>query len=259
MKNKNSKRTLDDIAFEGRNRDYGAYFIRKTYQGRLLRSFAYSLGFFLLILLFAGRIFRQQTAEYYYNPLLDSQVVGVNLSNNPNPVVSMEQSGGASLSVSPVPGSIVDDAEVSENKQEPQDPKSGGSDSTGTNGKNSGEKGTGNSIAESGGVDGEIYGSADLNPQFPGGIKAMQEFIKLNLQYPEIARKSNIRGTILIYVVVRRDGTLTDIKVVQGLQPDLDAEALRVVSSMPQWKPAMRAGFPVNVRCVVPISVSPLR
>ncbi len=259
MKNKNTKRTLDDIAFEGRNRDYGAYFIRKTYQGRLVRSFAYSLGFFLLILLFAGRIFRQQSPEYYYNPLLDAQVVGVNLSNNPDPAVSMERSGGASSSVSAMPESIVDDAETGENKQEPKDPKGGDSDSTGTNGKNSGEKGPGTSTTEGGGVDGEIYGSADLNPQFPGGIKAMQEFIKQNLQYPEIARKSNIRGTILIYVVVRRDGTLTDFKVVQGLQPDLDTEALRVVASMPQWKPAMRAGYPVNVRCVVPISVSPLR
>jgi periplasmic protein TonB len=55
------------------------------------------------------------------------------------------------------------------------------------------------------------------------------------------------------------DGSLRDIKVIKGLQPDLDNEAIRVVKSMPLWKPGVRGGVAVNVRCVIPITVSPLK
>ena len=84
----------------------------------------------------------------------------------------------------------------------------------------------------------------------------MQQFITENFRYPEIANSLNISGTILIYVVIMSDGTLRDVKVIRGLQPDLDAEAARVVKSMPLWKPAKRAGISINVRCTITITVT---
>ncbi len=259
MKNSPVKPTLDDIAFEGRNKVYGAYQLRKTYQARLLRSFIYSLCFFLLLLLAFTRVIHHHSADYYYNPLLDAQVVGVNLTDNPYSMVTIDRSGGSSSASAVMPREIIDDNEVVVNQPKTGTSVPGTGDSTGTGGKGSGESGSGNSKASGGGMEGEVYGSADVNPQFPGGIRAMQAFLKENLENSEIARRSSIRGIIQIYVVILADGSLADIKVVRGLQPELDAEAVRVVRSMPLWKPGMRAGVPVNVRCILPISVSPVR
>lgn len=259
MKNKNHKYTLDDIAFEGRNKSYGAYFIRKTYHARVFRSFVYSLCFFLCVLLLFERIARIRSEKYYYNSLSDLQVVGVNLSKNPYPSITIEQTSGAAAPESAeVPVIVADDAFAADlNKTDKT--AAGTIDSLGTSGKGTTDNGTGSIDADGGGIVGEIYGSAEKNPQFPGGDKAMQEFIRENLRYPELARIQNITGVIHIYFVIKYDGTVREVKVVKGLQPDLDNEVLRVIRSMPSWNPGMRGGVPVNVRCIIPITVSPLK
>ena len=259
MKKNNYRPTLDDFAFEGRNKVYGAYFIRKTYQRRLFRSFIFSLLFFLIALYVFERAGRHRSDEYYYNSLSDLDVVGVNLSKNPYPSITIERTKGASASESLESPVIVADDEVAADQNQDQEPKAAGSDSTGLNGQGTEGKGTGDADDTGGGIVGEVYGSAELNPKFPGGDKAMQEFIRENLQYPEIARVQNITGAVHIYFVVKYDGSLGDVKVVKGLLPELDAEAVRVVKSMPLWKPGMRGGVPVNVRCIIPITVSPLK
>jgi len=257
LKNSNHKSTIDDIAFEGRNKDYGAYLIRKTYQRRLLQSFFYSLCFFLIALFAFERISRQRTAMYNYKSLSDIQAVGVNLSKNPYPSITIEQTKGASAPESDeVPVIVADDATTAETDKT-EKTTANGSDSLGTSGKGTTADGTGSIDDDGGGIVGEIYGSAEKNPQFPGGDKAMQEFIKANLHYPETARSMNITGAIHIYFVIQYDGTVRDVKVVRGLQPDLDNEVVRVIKSMPAWNPGMRKGVPVNVRCIIPITVSP--
>ena len=257
LKNKNHKPTLDDIAFEGRNKAYGSYYIRQTYDARVFRSFIYSLCFFFCILLIFERIARIRSEKYYYNSLSDLQVVGVNLSNNPVPSMTIEQSRGASApETEDVPVTIADDASVVEPDKTDKTAVSRG-DSLGISGKGTTDNGTGSINDAGGGIVGEVYGSAEKNPQFPGGDKAMQEFIRQNLHYPEIARMQNITGIIHVYFVILLDGTIRDVKVVRGLQPDLDNEVVRVIKSMPTWNPGMRGGVPVNVRCIIPITVSP--
>jgi protein TonB len=85
----------------------------------------------------------------------------------------------------------------------------------------------------------------------------MQQFIKENLHYPETARIQNITGVIHVFLVILSDGTIRDVKVIKGLQADLDNEAVRMVRTMPAWNPGKRKGVPVNVRCIIPITVSP--
>lgn len=257
MKSSKSIPTLDDLAFEGRNREYGSYMLRKTYQARLFRSFLYALLIFLFILSLYPVITHLHSAKYDNNSLLDVQVVDVNLLYDPFKHVTIERSGGAALPAIIVPEKIVADEEVITNPAKTAAASDGSVDSTGASGTGTVGNGSGNSNTGGDGMDGELYGSADVNPQFPGGPKAMQEFIKENLHYPEIAQRLNIRGTILIYVVITRDGAIRDVKVVKGLHKDLDNEAMRVVKAMPLWKPAMRGGAAVNVRCTLPISVSP--
>lgn len=250
------KRTIDDIAFEGRNKNYGAYVIRKSYEGRLIRSFIYSLIVFFVILLYFERMSRNRADYYYYNSQQGIQVVGVKISKNPFSSLSIERAIKAETSDNTaVPTIVSDDAIVDQNPEDKTN--NAGNDSISDNGKGSATDGDANNPG--GGIDGEILGSAEVNPQFIGGIKAMQEFIKFNLHYPESARNQNISGVIHIYFVVRSDGSVYDVKVVRGLQPDLDSEAVRVVKSMPLWKPGMQEGIPVNVRCIIPITISPLK
>jgi periplasmic protein TonB len=258
LKRNDPKTTLDDIAFDGRNKDYGAYLIRKTHDARLFRSFLYSLGVVVLFLFVYQRIIQNRSKDYYYNPFLNATVVGVNIIQNPYTPDVGQQSGKSFSQTIDVPQEIVEDETLTADEEKPESPSAGKGDSTSLTQNESGLNGQDNSNGSEGGIEGEIYGSADLNPQFPGGVKAMQDFINENLKYPETARQFNIKGTILIYVVITSDGALMDVKVVKGLQDDLDAEAVRVVKSMPLWKPAMRGGVPVNVRCTLPIAVSPL-
>ena len=257
MKRKPTKLTLDDLAFEGRNQDYGAYVLRKTYHARLVRSFLCSICFLLLVLLVFSRIIHRRDGDYVYNPVTNAMEVGVNLAHTAPTLVSIQHIEGLASQQAVVADRIEED-DVAEKENESK-PEKGSSDSTNTTGSGQSTKGQANPNVSSTGVEGEVYGSADINPQFPGGNKAMQEFIKANLQYPDISRRANIVGSIMIYVVVAYDGSLKDVKVIKGLQAELDEEAIRVVKMMPLWKPALRGGKAVNVRCIVPISVTPMK
>jgi protein TonB len=178
------------------------------------------------------------------------------MTYDPTIRIQVEQSIGSSSASQLVPDKIVDDDQVVTPKDDVKQPESGSSDSANVTSTGTGNTGTGNSNRAGEGDAGEIFGSADVNPQFPGGPKAMQEFINSNIHYPEIALSMNIRGTILVYIVIMNDGSLRDVKIVRGLQPELDEEVIRVVKSMPLWNPARRGGVPVNVRVTWPITVS---
>jgi len=85
-------------------------------------------------------------------------------------------------------------------------------------------------------------------PSFPGGEDAYFRFLQHNLKYPENAAKQRIEGKVFLSFVVEKDGTLTDITLVRGVNPDLDAEALRVIATSPKWKPGMQNSMPVRVK-----------
>jgi len=246
--------SLDDLVFEGRNQAYGAYMLRKANQRRMLRSFGYAISFFLVILS-VYPLSRLINPTIYDQGLYNYQVVNIDMTYDPSTRMQIETSAGSASANAVIPEKIVDDNLVPA-QQDTQQPSTGNSDSTNASSNGTGTQGTGTSNAGGVGEGGEVYGSADINPQFPGGPRAMQEFINSNIRYPEIALNMNVRGTILVYVVIMSDGSLRDFKVVRGLQPDLDAEVLRMVKSMPLWIPAKRGGVPVNVRCTLPITVS---
>lgn len=91
-------------------------------------------------------------------------------------------------------------------------------------------------------------------PEFPGGTSALMEYLRKNIKYPSLCRESNIQGRVIISFVVNKDGKIVDAEVVKSVHPLLDREALRVVSSMPAWKPGMQRGKPVRVRYTVPVN-----
>lgn len=100
----------------------------------------------------------------------------------------------------------------------------------------------------------EVFMVAEQMPEFPGGMKELLKFLQDNLKYPEKAMKNNVQGRVIVQFVVEKDGTLTEFKVARSVDPDLDAEALRVLQTMPKWKPGMQRGKIVRVKFTVPVS-----
>ncbi|MPR33448.1 TonB family protein [Salmonirosea aquatica] len=100
-----------------------------------------------------------------------------------------------------------------------------------------------------------VYTVVAENPEFPGGIKAMYQFIQDNVKYPAAARRANVEGKVFLTFVVRADGAITQVKILKGRGFGTDEEAIRVVSAMPKWKPGeLDNGQKVNVKYNLPIS-----
>ena len=100
----------------------------------------------------------------------------------------------------------------------------------------------------------EIFMVVEDSPEFPGGINALLDYLRKNIKYPAICRESNIQGRVIVSFIVNKDGAIVDPEVVKGVHPSLDKEALRVISSMPNWKPGAQRGKPVRVRYTVPVN-----
>jgi TonB family protein len=103
-------------------------------------------------------------------------------------------------------------------------------------------------------ADKKIFTVVEQQPEFPGGIKAMYEFLGENLKYPEKAVKSNITGRVFLSFVVTEEGEIADVKVLKGIGYGCDEEAVRVLSKFPKWEPGKQNGSPVNVRYNLPIN-----
>lgn len=100
----------------------------------------------------------------------------------------------------------------------------------------------------------EVFMVAEQMPEFPGGMKEMLKFLQENVKYPENAMRNNVQGRVIVQFVIEKDGTPTEFKVLRSVDPDLDAEALRVLQTMPKWKPGMQRGEVVRVKYTVPVS-----
>jgi protein TonB len=89
--------------------------------------------------------------------------------------------------------------------------------------------------------------------EFEGGLQALGKYLNKNLRYPASARRMGIEGQVFVSFVIDKEGKISDIQVVKGISADCDKEAVRVVSSMPNWKPGKQNGRPVKSRFVLPI------
>jgi len=91
-------------------------------------------------------------------------------------------------------------------------------------------------------------------PMFPGGDAALLQFIAEHTQYPEVAKENNIQGKVIVRFCVTSKGTVDRVSVLKGVDPELDKEAMRVVTTLPPFKPGKQGGIPVPVWYMVPIN-----
>ena len=99
-----------------------------------------------------------------------------------------------------------------------------------------------------------IFEIVEQMPEFPnGGMAGLMQYLSKNIKYPTIAQENGTQGRVTVQFVVNRDGSIVDAKVLRGVDPYLDKEAIRVISSMPKWKPGMQRGKAVRVKYTVPV------
>lgn len=103
-------------------------------------------------------------------------------------------------------------------------------------------------------VEEQIYRGVEQMPEFPGGEKELMKYLNDNITYPVIAAENGIQGRVTLEFVVSETGAISDVKVIQKLDPSCDKEAMRVIQAMPKWIPGMQNGRAVKVYYTVPVT-----
>jgi len=242
--------SLDDIAFEGRNKEYGAYFLRRRYPRYLFISGA--IGTFIILILVCIPILTDLLEEpplyvdmmpvmefYSLNPPSDDDLSALAKALQTPPEV--EQVPKVVDTVEPEKEKIKEEIKP---ETEVEDQKT---DSLAGSGSGDDKEGAG------AGEDTGIYTTIDVYPRFPGGDQARFYFLRSNIRYPDAAVKSRIEGVVMVVFVIEKNGSLSKIEVSKGIGGGCDEEAIRVVKAMPLWEPGRRSGKAVRVLVRMPI------
>nr|WP_308757624.1 energy transducer TonB [uncultured Bacteroides sp.] len=104
-------------------------------------------------------------------------------------------------------------------------------------------------------VEDEIFEVVEEKPDFSnGGMVGLMRYLRDNIKYPTVAQETGTQGRVTVQFVVNKDGSIVDVKVAKGIDPYLDKEAVRVISTMPKWKPGKQRGVPVRCKFTVPVT-----
>ena len=246
----------DEMVFENRNREYGAYAVRKGYNRNLVVAVVATLIVFILILLYPA-ITKWLGANEV--PVKDPprKLVYTELSapppiDKPKPPPPQVQLPRLQKIIKFVPPKVVRE-EVREVIPTIEEIKVNETAAEAVEGPT--EVIFEEPVAEvvGGQGDDELFTVVDQQPEYAGGYDAMMSFIKSNMTYPPNARRMRVEGTVHVSFIVSKTGAISDVKVLRGIMTECDREAVRVVQMMPPWKPGKQNGRPVNVRFIMPL------
>ena len=261
--------TLDDIVFEGRNREYGAYLLRQVYTRNLWRGLVTAISLFLLFLSIPLLVqkFWPEEAIVEQTPHKDAglQIIEITLPELP-PVapppateikppapaeaVPMERFTAPVITAKPQTTTNVPEQQTLSQTNIGTETVAGDNTLKPPVTETEGTTGTGTGEA----TQPAVFFSADQMPEYPGGLGAMKKFLADNIVYPLPAHRSGLEGTVLLSFVVNQNGDISGIQVLRTPGMGLEAEAIRVLKSMPRWSPGKNNGVPVNVRFTLPIT-----
>lgn len=265
-----SKASLEDIVFEGRNRAYGAYLLRKLYNKHITVAtiIAISICILFLSIPLIAKLFESDEVE-----VEKPKVVTVVTLDQPPPIDKTAPPPPppppdlppppppVRSTIKFTPPVVKKDEQVREQEEMPDQDKLKTVDAgvKTVKGNDSAvpslegiEGGTGPSDVVAEVVEEKPYTYVEQMPTFPGGETEMLKFIGKNVVYPSAAKRSGLEGTVYIQFTVGRTGEISDIKVVKGLGGGTDEEAIRVVKMMPKWKAGKQNGREVPVRFTLP-------
>jgi protein TonB len=255
---KNRVPGFDDLLFASRNREYGAYQLRKKYNTVVIGGifFACVIGSAAVILPFVlnppsehiisgGNRYVQVTMENLKPP--DEEVY---IPTVPPP----PESKHLEEIVRYVPPVVVDTVITVEKPTPSNDELLA---NTSDNQAETNNTGHGNELisGDVGSGEGDAFFLVEIMPSFRGGdLNKFREWIQKRANYPQEAIEKKIRGTVFLSFVVERDGSVSNINVIKGVNPLLDNEAVKVISESPKWNPGLQRGQPVRVRYLIPLN-----
>jgi len=251
-----------DLVFEGRNKEYGAYYLRKTATRRHLFALSTvivaAIAVILLLKVIQLNPAQQGGNEYEIKPIELSSLIMMEEANNTNQVhvqVKIEEKPSLKDITAFTPPTITQDENIDEIQKELQEINLS-PDSTDTSTLENDSLLLQQKLAELNREeeqDSTAIDEKNRNAQFQDGKTALLRYIYQNIHYPPAALKQRINGRVVCSFIVNEDGSLSDITLVQGVYVFLDEEVLRVVRSMPLWKSAMKDGKPVKIKYIMPV------
>jgi len=258
-----------DILFEGRNKAYGGYELRKKYPKRML--IAGIIGILAVVIAFAATMINIEPEAEDMGPIKPKEIVMAPppplKPNEPPPPPPPPAPPPVKPTVKFTPPVIKPNEEVRE-EEKPQPPKpeenvdvgkvniEGSDDPAAVSANLSPVSGTGTApaVVPPPPPDNKPLRTVQQMPSFPGGGEALRKYLQNNLRYPEAAIDQNIQGTILVEFVVNEDGSVTDVTPLKELGGGCTQEAVRVIKSMPKWNPGKNNGKAVKVYYKVPVT-----
>lgn len=265
-----------DMVFAGKNKEYGAYQLRKGTSGRNIKALlilviaAALVGGFL-----AWKVIEQKQAEEqqaYMEAMelakLQQQAKKEEKKKEPvKPKVEMKKEIPVARETQKFTAPVIKKDElVKEENQVKQMDKLDDKVAVGTENKEGVKDRTVEAVrndiavaapppppAPKPEVSNKVFDVVEEMPSFPGGQGALMAFLSSNIKYPVVAQENGVQGRVIVGFVVERDGSITDVKVMRSVDPSLDREAQRVVKAMPRWKPGKQNGSAVRVKYTVPV------
>lgn len=246
-------RHWDDLVFENRNKEYGAYRLRRAYSKRVILAWGVSVA------VFAGLLVSTQLRSGDEKKVV-IPVVTCDLVQTLQPPPILEARLKPKAAPAPVKAKANTPPLVTREPVEPEPIEN--TAAVASDGSETGSDPVGGVPDGVGSVPVEIpavieppatVSFAEHMPEFEGGNEEMIKYIVKNTRYPSSARRQEVQGTVFVRFVVMTDGSISQAEVVRGFHPDCDKEAIRVIQKMPKWIAGSQNGRPVNVRMVVPI------
>lgn len=248
---------FNDIIFASRNKDYGAYQLRKRYNavvagGIILAILICSTAVLLPFLL-------NRPSEHIISG--GSRYVTVNMENLQPPQEPLYVPPAPppprpknTQVVNYIPPEIVDSVPPLENKTASVDEILS---SQPANLEQEDATGYGDELlnGDVGSGAGDAFFLVEVMPSFKGGgMEKFREYIRNHTNYPKEAVEKKIKGTVYLSFVVERDGSVSTVTIMKGVNPLLDGEAVKVISDSPKWSPGLQRGLPVRVRYLIPVN-----
>lgn len=265
-----------DMVFAGKNKEYGAYQLRKGTSGRNIKALlilviaAALVGGFL-----AWKVIEQKQAEEqqaYMEAMklakLQQQAKKEEKKKEPvKPKVEMKKEIPVARETQKFTAPVIKKDElVKEENQVKQMDKLDDKVAVGTENKEGVKDRTVEAVrndiavaapppppAPKPEVATKVFDVVEEMPSFPGGQGALMSYLASNIKYPVVAQENGVQGRVIVSFVVERDGSISDVRVARSVDPSLDREAQRVVKSMPRWKPGKQNGSAVRVKYTVPV------